>query len=49
MANRSKRFSKTRETQLKAKDAIQKALVPDATSPTYVVALNLVRRVASMA
>jgi preprotein translocase subunit SecD len=30
------------ETQQKAKDAIQKALVPDATSPTYVVALNLV-------
>jgi preprotein translocase subunit SecD len=30
------------ETQQKAKDAIQKALVPDPTSPTYVVALNLV-------
>ena len=30
------------DTQQKARDAIQKALVPDATSPTYVVALNLV-------
>jgi preprotein translocase subunit SecD len=30
------------ETQQKAKDAIQKALVPDPNSPTYVVALNLV-------
>jgi preprotein translocase subunit SecD len=30
------------DTQQKAKDAIQKALVPDPTSPTYVVALNLV-------
>ena len=30
------------ETQQKARDAIQKALVPDLTSPTYVVALNLV-------
>ncbi|WP_048438317.1 protein translocase subunit SecD [Caenimonas sp. SL110] len=29
------------DTQLKAKDAIQKALVPDATDPQYVVALNL--------
>src|SRR5437870_496878 len=29
------------DTQLKAKDAIQKALVPDAADPTYVVALNL--------
>ena len=29
------------DTQLKAKDAIQKALVPDPTDPTYVVALNL--------
>jgi preprotein translocase subunit SecD len=28
--------------QIKAKDAIQKALVPDPSSPTYVVALNLV-------
>ena len=30
------------ETQQKARDAIQKTLVPDPTSPTYVVALNLV-------
>ena len=30
------------ETQQKARDAIQKVLVPDPTSPTYVVALNLV-------
>ena len=30
------------ETQQKARDAIQKALVPDPSSPTYVVALNLV-------
>ncbi|MBI5279924.1 MAG: protein translocase subunit SecD [Burkholderiales bacterium] len=29
------------ETQLKAKDALQKALVPDPTDPGYVVALNL--------
>ncbi len=29
------------DTQLKAKDVIQKALVPDAANPTYVVALNL--------
>ena len=29
------------DTQLKAKDVIQKALVPDATNPGYVVALNL--------
>jgi preprotein translocase subunit SecD len=29
------------DTQLKAKDAIQKALVPDASDPSYVVALNL--------
>src|SRR5436190_1515097 len=29
------------DTQLKAKDAIQKALVPDPTDPQYVVALNL--------
>jgi preprotein translocase subunit SecD len=29
------------DTQLKAKDAIQKALVPDAANPGYVVALNL--------
>jgi preprotein translocase subunit SecD len=32
------------DTQLKAKDAIQKALVPDATNPGYVVALNLLSR-----
>jgi preprotein translocase subunit SecD len=31
----------TTDTQLKAKDAIQRALVPDPTDPTYVVALNL--------
>ncbi len=37
------RFSST-ETQLKAKDAIQKALVPDPTNPSYVVALNLISR-----
>lgn len=29
------------DTQLKAKDALQKALNPDPTDPTYVVALNL--------
>ena len=29
------------DMQLKAKDAIQKALVPDPTDPSYVVALNL--------
>jgi len=34
------RFSDT-DTQLKAKDAIQKSLVPDANDPSYVVALNL--------
>ena len=32
------------DTQLKAKDAIQKALVPDASDPSYIVALNLVSR-----
>jgi preprotein translocase subunit SecD len=32
------------EAQLKAKDAIQKALVPDAAEPGYVVALNLLSR-----
>ncbi|MGH8848121.1 MAG: protein translocase subunit SecD, partial [Polaromonas sp.] len=37
------RFGDT-DTQLKAKDAIQKALVPDATDPAYVVALNLLSR-----
>ena len=30
------------DTQQKARDVIQKTLVPDPTSPTYVVALNLV-------
>ncbi len=34
----------TTDTQLKAKDAIQKALVPDPADPPYVVALNLVPR-----
>jgi len=29
------------DTQLKAKDAIQKSLVPDPSDPTYIVALNL--------
>src|SRR4051812_45503421 len=29
------------DLQLKAKDAIQKALVPDPSDPSYVVALNL--------
>ena len=37
------RFDST-ETQLKALDAIQKALISDPTSPSYVVALNLVSR-----
>ena len=37
------RFDST-DTQLRAKDAIQKALVPDAGSPSYVVALNLLAR-----
>ncbi|MFZ4287243.1 protein translocase subunit SecD [Variovorax sp. HJSM1_2] len=37
------RFDSTDE-QLKAKDAIQKALVPDANDPAYVVALNLLSR-----
>jgi len=37
------RFNDT-DTQLKAKDAIQKALVPDVSNPSYVVALNLVSR-----
>ncbi|MDD2808371.1 protein translocase subunit SecD [Rhodoferax sp.] len=32
------------DAQLKAKDAIQKALVPDASNPGYVVALNLLTR-----
>ena len=34
----------TTDQQLKAKDAIQKALIPDATDPKFVVALNLVSR-----
>ncbi|WP_296869534.1 protein translocase subunit SecD [Tibeticola sp.] len=34
----------TPDEQLKAKDALQKALNPDATDPGYVVALNLVSR-----
>ena len=37
------RFGDT-DTQLKAKDAIQKALNPDATNPSFVVALNLLSR-----
>ncbi len=37
------RFPNT-DAQLKAKDAIQKALNPDATDPSYVVALNLLSR-----
>ena len=37
------RFDST-DVQLKAKDAIQKALVPDATDPGYVIALNLIPR-----
>ncbi len=37
------RFPNT-DTQLKAKDAIQKALNPDTSDPAYVVALNLLSR-----
>ena len=37
------RFDST-DNQLKAKDAIQRALNPDPTDPAYVVALNLVPR-----
>ena len=37
------RFDST-ETQLKAKDVIQKTLVPDGADPGYVVALNLLSR-----
>ena len=37
------RFDNT-EMQLKAKDAIQKALIPDPSNPGYVVALNLLSR-----
>ena len=34
----------TPDTQLKAKDALQNALVPDPADPVYIVALNLVSR-----
>ncbi|MFT3812866.1 MAG: protein translocase subunit SecD [Acidovorax sp.] len=34
----------TPDIQLKAKDALQKALVPDASDPPYIVALNLLSR-----
>jgi len=34
----------TTDDQLKAKDAIEKALIPDAGDPSYIVALNLVSR-----
>ena len=34
----------TTDSQLKAKDAIQKALVPDPADPAYIVALNLISR-----
>ena len=34
----------TPDTQLKAKDVLQKALVPDPADPVYIVALNLVSR-----
>ena len=37
------RFGDT-DTQLKAKEAVQKALTPDAADPSYVVALNLLSR-----
>ncbi|MGV8805135.1 MAG: protein translocase subunit SecD [Polaromonas sp.] len=37
------RFGST-DTQLKAKDAIQKALTPDPAEPAYVIALNLLSR-----
>ena len=37
------RFDNT-DVQLKAKDAIQKSLVPDANDPAYIVALNLISR-----
>ena len=37
------RFGNT-DTQLKAKEAIQKALIPDPANPGYVVALNLLSR-----
>ena len=34
----------TPDNQLKAKDAIQKALIPDPSDPPYIVALNLISR-----
>ena len=34
----------TTDSQIKAKDAIQKALIPDVNNPNYVVALNLLSR-----
>ena len=34
----------TPDTQLKAKDVLQKALVPDASDPPYIIALGLVSR-----
>jgi preprotein translocase subunit SecD len=37
------RFGDT-DTQLKAKDAIEKALLPDPATPSYIVALNLLSR-----
>jgi preprotein translocase subunit SecD len=37
------RFDST-DNQLKGKDAVQKALIPDASDPQFVVALNLVSR-----
>ncbi|MBA4329496.1 MAG: protein translocase subunit SecD [Polaromonas sp.] len=37
------RFGDT-DTQLKAKDAIEKALLPDPTAPSYIIALNLLSR-----
>ena len=37
------RFDST-DTQLKAKDAIERALIPDKADPSYVVALNLTSR-----
>ena len=37
------RFGDT-DTQLKARDAVQKALIPDPADPAYIVALNLVSR-----
>ncbi len=37
------RFTDT-DTQLKARDAVERALNPDAANPTYIVALNLLSR-----